>query len=170
MLSCVPQVDLNSHLISATDCVTFLGIKLDSNLKFTHHIAFIKPKTPFGIRTLIKARTYFRLQALLSLCFAFIHSHITYGITSWWNTYNVHLSSIQHIQNTAIRIITNSSFQSNAFTLLQDSPILPISALFKYLNIVQVFSSLNYIIIVYLMYSLMVGCLLILTALGLHTI
>lgn len=143
LLSCVPQVTVNNHLITATNCVSFLGIKLDSNLKFTHHIAFIKQKTAFGIRALIKARTYFPLQALLSLYFAFIHSHITYGITSWGNTYNVHLSSIQHLQNMAIRIITNSPFQSNACTLLLNNSILPISGLFKYHSCILFFKLLH---------------------------
>lgn len=143
MLPCIPQVTLDSHLIAAADCVSFLGIKLDPNLKFTNHIALVKQKTAYGIRALIKSRAFFSEHALLSLYFAFIHSHITYGIASWGNTYSCHLLSIQHIQNQAIRIITNSSFYSDALPLLKANSILPVSGLFKYHLSIIFFKLLN---------------------------
>ena len=70
--------------------------------------------------------------------FAFIHSHINYGIVSWGNTYACHLSSVQHIQNQSIRIITSSSMQSNASVLLHSFNILPVIHLFQF-NIVILF-------------------------------
>lgn len=127
-----PDLILDGHIIPDSNCVSFLGIKLDCNLKFSDHIAFIKHKCTFGIRALIRSKPYFSKGALLSLYFAFIHSHITYGIVSWGNTYHCHLSSIQHLQNQAIRIITNSNFFTNASPLLRDHNILHITGLFRY--------------------------------------
>lgn len=143
MLPFIPQVSIDHHFIPASDCVCFLGIKLDPYLKFTNHILYVKQKTAFGIRTLIKSRPFFSLEALLSLYFAFVHSHISYGITSWGNTYNSHLSSVQHIQNQAIRIITYSSFYSNATPLLQANCILTVSGLFNFHLIITLFKQLN---------------------------
>lgn len=131
-LPCSPAITLNRHNIPPSTCVSFLGIKLDPHLKFTNHIAHIKQKTAFGIRALLKSRAFFSKEALLSLYFAFIHSHIIYGIASWGNTYHCHLSSIQHIQNQAIRIITRSHFFSNASSQLRTNRILQVTDLFNY--------------------------------------
>lgn len=143
MLPFIPQVSIDNHFIPASNCVCFLGVKLDPYLKFTNHILYVKQKTAFGIRSLIKSRPFFSLEALLSLYFAFVHSHITYGITSWGNTYNTHISSVQHIQNRAIRIITNSSFYSNATPLLQANSILTVSGLFNFHLIIMLYKQLN---------------------------
>lgn len=134
-LTFIPELKLGIHSIPACTDVTFLGIHLDSNLTFRCHFQHLKQKTAFGIRALIKARPFFCREALLALYFAFIHSHINYGIVSWGNTYACHLSSIQHIQNQSMRIITSSTMQSNAAALLRLYSILPVNHLFQF-NIV----------------------------------
>lgn len=73
---------IDHHFIPAGDCVSFLVIKLDPYLKFTIRIAYVKQKTAFGVRALIKSRAFFSLDALLSLYFAFIYRRVTYCITS----------------------------------------------------------------------------------------
>lgn len=80
----------------------------------------------------MKARRFFSHHALLSLYFAFIHSHINYGITSWGNAYSSHISSVQHIQNQSIRIIARNSYQSSAPPFLRENKILPVNQLFNY--------------------------------------
>lgn len=132
VLGTLPELKLGSNQIVSCDCVQFLGIILDTNLKFTSHVDHIRKKMAFGIRALLKARPFFPIKALLSLYFAFIHSHINYGISAWGNTYHTHLSSIQHIQNQAIRIITSSPRHSSASPLLRENSVLSVTALFDY--------------------------------------
>lgn len=48
---------------------------------------------------------------------------------------------MQHIQNQSIRIVTSSSLQSNAYTLLRSYNILPVNVLFR-LNLVTLFHKL----------------------------
>lgn len=129
-LTSSPAITVDSHLINVSDSVSFLGVHLDANLTFALHIAHIRKTAAFGIRALLKARSYFSHKALLSLYFAFIHSHITYGIASWGNTYQCHLSSLQHLQNRALRVIFNCSRDSSAIPLLQCNNILTVSNLF----------------------------------------
>lgn len=90
-LSTIPVIQLGIHSISAQSDVVFLGIHLDPCLTFCSHFNHLKQKTAFGIRELIKARPFFSRETLLALYFAFIHSHITYGIVSWGSTYACHL-------------------------------------------------------------------------------
>lgn len=101
----VPHLTIDAHLIHPSDATRFLGVTIDSHLNFDKHIAVISSKIPFGIRVLIKTRTYFPLHIPCSLYFAFIHSHLTY-CSSWGNTYRIHLSKIAHLQNKAMKIIT----------------------------------------------------------------
>lgn len=127
-----PSLTFGSHSISPSPCSSFLGISLDSNLKYIDHISHIKKKIAYGIRALIKTRSYFTRATLLSLYYSFVHSHINYGIMCWGNTYNTHFASLQVLQNQSIRIITNSSRFSNGKCLLHDNNILTISELLNY--------------------------------------
>lgn len=126
------SLTIGPHQITVCEGVTFLGVILDSNLKFASHINHLKKKCAFGIRALIKARPFFSFNALMSLYFAFIHCHISYGIAAWGNTNQCHLSSIQYLKNQAIRIITSSPFHSNASVLLHEHNILCKEKMFHY--------------------------------------
>lgn len=143
LLPKVPSLRLGSATISPCDCTTFLGIRLDCHLKFNYHINHLKTVTAFGIRALIKARNYFPISTLLSLYFSFIHSHLNYGIIAWVNTYKYNLHSVQHIQNQALRIITNSSVYNSSTLLQRKFNILSICRLFQYNIAVMFFKLIN---------------------------
>lgn len=98
---------------------SFLGMILDTSVKYSNHAMHLRKKLAFGIRILIRARNYFNTSTSLKLYYAFIHSHINYCITTCGNTCLTHISPIQHIQNQAIRLITFSSYRTSASSLLQ---------------------------------------------------
>lgn len=77
-----PCINLDSGLLFPCDSVTFLGVEIDKNLKFNKHIASIARKSAYGIRVLYKVRSFFSERILISLYYAFLHSHIEYGISS----------------------------------------------------------------------------------------
>lgn len=142
-LSPTPAITINDHsLLSATKC-SFLGVVLDAHLKYPHHISLIRQRIAHGIRTLIEARRFFSWQTLLKLYYAFIHSHITYYITSWANTYPSHILPLQRLQNQAIRILTFSSPITCASPLFQQHSVLTVCNLFKYKLGILVFKCLN---------------------------
>lgn len=128
----LPTIILDSHVISAADECSFFGATLDSNLKFTKHIAHLKRKIAPGIRILLKARYYFSKPTLLTLFYCFIHSHLNYCITSWGTTYATHIAPLQHLQNQAIRILTFSSFSCCVSDILHNNRILKLDNLVKY--------------------------------------
>lgn len=97
----------------------------------------------YGIRVLIQSRGIFSQPTLLSLYYAFIHSHINYCITSWGNTYSSHLVSLQTIQNQSIRILTRSPYRSNAKALLHANNILTVDNTFKYKLGILLFKQIN---------------------------
>lgn len=131
-LTSFAPIYINSDAIPPSDHCSFLGVELDSSLKFINHINSLKKKMAYGIRVLIKARNYFRLPTLLTLYYAFIYSHINYCISSWGLTYDIHLTPLKRIQNQAIRIITFSSFNSHVTYLYQHLDLLPLDQLILY--------------------------------------
>lgn len=106
-----------THAIYPSQHCSFLGVELDPFLKFTSHINSIKTKTAYGIRVLIKARHYFSPQTLITLYYAFIHSHFNYSMVPWGLTYSSHVTPLQHLQNQAVRIITCSSYNAHVAPL-----------------------------------------------------
>lgn len=140
------SIKLNGSLINPDNECSFLGIVLDSNLKYSNHVIHLRKKLAFGVRILIRARYYFNISTLIKLYYAFIHSHINYCITTWGNTYLTHLSPIQHIQNQAIRLMTFSSYRSSASSLLRNFEILSTVSLFKYHLIIMLFKSLHHLV------------------------
>lgn len=138
-----PIISINNHAIQVVNQCMFLGVVLDSHLKYTQHISYLRTKAAHGIRILLKARHFFSVSTLLSLYYAFIHSHFTYCLSSWGNTYPTHLMPLQYIQNQAIRILTFSPFRSHASSLLQQLSILSINELFKYNLAILLFKSLH---------------------------
>lgn len=63
---------------------------------------------------------------------SFIHSHISYSSVSWGIAYCTHLTSIQIIQNQAIKIATSSPFRSNAKSLLRANNTLTVQELIEH--------------------------------------
>lgn len=139
----IPPIFINQFAIEADEEATFLGIQLDRNLKFLSHIALLRRKMAYGIRVLLKARDIFSQPTLLSLYYAFIHSHLNYCITSWGNTYSSHLVFLQTMQNQSIRILTHSHHRCNAIALLQANNILTVCDTFKYKLGILLYKQIN---------------------------
>lgn len=142
-LTCNPVILSNNYSIPMVNQCSFMGGVLDTHLKYTDHTAYVKRKAAFGIHILLKARPFFKTPTLISLYFAFVHSHFVYCAASWGNTYPTHLIPLQHLQNQAIRIITFSPYRTNASLLLTEYRILTVSNLVKFSLLVYLFKSVH---------------------------
>ena len=62
---------INNAIVSEVQSTKFLGIIIDSNLKWTEHINLIKTKISKGIGIIAKARKYLKQSTLITnvLCF-----------------------------------------------------------------------------------------------------
>lgn len=125
------SVRLDDNLIPMSDSTTFLGVVLDRHMKFNLHAQSLIRKITFGIRAIIKTRSYFQPHIIHSLYHAHIHSHLSYCISAWGNTYLTHLNQLQRLQNQALRLMTFSHFLTNATPLYQNLNIHPLYHLFQ---------------------------------------
>lgn len=124
------SVVINDHTIPASESTRFLGVILDKHLKFHAHAQSLLKKVSFGIHVILKARPYFPQHVILSLYYSYIHSHLSYCLSSWGNTYNTHLDNLQRLQNQAVRLMTFSPYLCRSIPLYVDLKILPLNELF----------------------------------------
>ena len=66
--------------IEVVDCVKYLGIHLDNKLQFKQHIKMLKTKLSRLLGVLYKAKSFLPNYILKKLYYAFIHSHLTFGL------------------------------------------------------------------------------------------
>lgn len=134
---------INSQPIPLHEKACFLGIIIDTHLKFHFHVVSICKKIAYGVRALLKARHFFNTRTLTCLYFAFVHSHLNYCISSWGGSYNVHVSPLEKIQKQVMRIITFSNWQSPSSPLFTQLNILPLSKLYEYSLATMLFRAIN---------------------------
>lgn len=121
---------LDNYTLLASDNVKFLGVTLDKHLKYNSHANSLIKRVSFGIRIIITTRAFFQPHVLISLYHAYINSHLSYCLSSWGNTYAIHLKPLQRLQNQAIKLMTFSPFRCHSLPIYQHLRILPIQQLF----------------------------------------
>ena len=132
MLPVIPHLFVDSVVIPLSGHTSFLGVIVDTHLKFHEHINSVCKKISYGIRALVKSRMCFSIDTLKALYYAFIHSHLSYCITSWGNSYSVHIWPLKVLQKQAIRLITFASRQTPSHPIFSQLHILPVSELYVY--------------------------------------
>ena len=109
------EVDLKIKLcgkrLYPTEVVKYLGVKIDTNLTWHHHVNDLSIKLNRANALPFKIRKYVSLKILRSICFAIFDSYLSYCCLVWAQ----HFSTIQQIvilQKKAVRII---NFQPRNF-------------------------------------------------------
>ena len=86
----------------------FLGTWIDKDLNWKHHVNQLQLKINRNLHMLRMGKKFLSRSALLSVYYAHIYSHLTYGILLWGNMASkTQLNRLQKIQNKCITAITN---------------------------------------------------------------
>jgi hypothetical protein len=85
----------------------FLGVILDNELNWKHHISHISNKLSKSIGILKRARPFFNTKTLLQLYYSFLYPYLSYCSIIWGNAAHSTLWPIFRTQKHAIRIISN---------------------------------------------------------------
>ena len=86
---------LNNELIKPIETAKYLGITLDSQLKFDIYISKLLTKISRSIGVKSKICHYSPKTVLLNLYFALIHSHLSHGIAVWGFIYRTLINKLQ---------------------------------------------------------------------------
>jgi hypothetical protein len=110
----------------------FIGVILDSKLKWDRHISAIKTKIARGIGILNKARKYFTSDTLLTLYYSFIYPHLIYCIEVWGKAAKTYTGSLFKLQKRTIRMITFSPCRTETAPLFRKFNLLILENIYRY--------------------------------------
>ena len=138
----IPDIIINNSQIDQVTKAKFLGVIIDSNLKWTDHIKHVTQKISKGIGIIIKARKYFNSETLLNLYNTLILPFISYCIHVWGTAAHVYSNKIHILQKKIVRIIDGAPPRTYSKPLFHKFKPL----FHKYINIMSVSLCTNYVI------------------------
>lgn len=98
----------NCQYLENANTIKYLGLHIDSNLKWKSHINFILNKMRFLISQFHHLKSKIHKKFLLTLYNSWIQSHLSYGVIAWGGDYITNINRILNLQNKFIKLIIRS--------------------------------------------------------------
>ena len=118
---------VNGLQIPEVEETKFLGMFLDKNLNWEHHMTYLYNKINSNHSLLGLSKKFLNENNLVKLYYAHVYSHIKYGITAWGSmSRRSQLSSIYGIQKSCIKLICKQPKATNILELLKRHKLLKI--------------------------------------------
>ena len=105
----------------------FLGLTIDNNLNFKHHISHLSLKLSRTIALLLKTKPYVPSDIFKCIYYAHIYPHLNYCNSIWSTTYPSYLNHLNVLHKKIIRIITSSDYCEHTSPLFKSLIILNLS-------------------------------------------
>src|SRR6266851_2505507 len=128
----IKTINLGCSILDRVFVTKYLGIYIQDNLRWSMHIKKLSSKIAPHVGMISKIRHYFSQNVVLMYYYAFIHSHMSYAISIWGNTYQTTLNPILVLQKKSIRYLTFANPISHSQPIFQLLKILPFNNLFQF--------------------------------------
>ena len=135
----IEQIDTNSKI----PAIKFLGVFIDPNLSFQYHIKQICNKISRSLYAIRTAKNFLSQNALKSLYYALVHSHLIYGIQIWGGAANKYINDVVLLQKKAIRTICNAKYNAHTEPLFKSKKILPFYDLSSFFKLLFMYDYIN---------------------------
>jgi hypothetical protein len=106
------------------DCIKYLGVIIDTNLRWKEHVNYLNKKIKRSIGLLSKIRYYVDLGCLTKLYHTLIYPFLIYGVVAWGNTYQTIINPLFILQKKDVRIMTFSRFDDPSSSLFKSTKLL----------------------------------------------
>ena len=110
--------------------VKYLGVLIDNNLSWKHHIDYIALKISKTIGIISRLRHFIPTSIILDIYRSLIHPYISYGLSVWGQTTKTNLKRILTLQKRALRLIFLENKREHAIPLFVRANILPVDMLY----------------------------------------
>ena len=125
------ELKLGNTIISKCNNVKFLGVYIDSKLKWDEHINRTKLKISKSFFALNKTKHILPRKNLISLYYTLVYPHLMYGITLWGAAYDIYINKLCVAQKKIIRIIAGAQYNAHTDPLFKKFNILKLSDIYK---------------------------------------
>ena len=105
-----PVVFLDDELLENESSVKFLGMHIDKKLSWSSHVDVISSKICSGLFVLRNIVGMCSIETALSVYYALIESHISYGIALWGSGNIANMEKIFKLQKRAMRYMCDLTF------------------------------------------------------------
>lgn len=112
--------------INFTSSAKYLGIFIDSHLKWDVHVEYLTKKIRSIIYLFYKVRNILETKDLKTLYYTLVNPHLTYAILGWGSILKTHLKSVEILQKRFFKIILNKNITYPSNQLLDDIEIFDI--------------------------------------------
>ena len=102
------KIKLNNESLNQVSNVPYLGIQMDSSLKWNQHVLKLCKQVSGKLALLNRLRRFLDKNALLSLYHAIIQPNIDYAISVWGYSSSANRGLISRLQHRAARIISGN--------------------------------------------------------------
>ena len=136
------KIKLCGKRLYPTESVKYLGVKIDANLTWQHHVNDLSTKLNRANALLFKMRKYVSLKILRSIYFAIFDSYLCYCCLVWAQNFST-IQRILILQKKAVRIINFQPRNSHTSPLFKQNSILKFQDKICLENILFVNKSLN---------------------------
>lgn len=136
-------VSLNNTNISFLHSSKFLGVTVDSRLRFNEQISSLCCKLSKTVGIFYKLSFYLPKSSLIRLYYSLFYPYVIYCNLIWGGAYNVHLNILEMLQKKIIRIVTRSEFLAHTDPLFYETKILKIADVHKFLLAIYVYKKFS---------------------------
>jgi hypothetical protein len=105
--------------LKRVNVVKFLGIFINENISWKHHIDHVCNKISKSIGINSGSRFVLSTRTKLSVYYTLIYPYISYCNTVWSSTYATSLNRIWLLQKRAVRVMTNSEYRAHSAPLFE---------------------------------------------------
>lgn len=135
------SIEIEQVQIDKINSIKFLGLLIDTNLNWNLHVDHILKKVSSGLFALKKMSSLCSTDILKQIYYAYIHSHIKYGICLYGATSNNNMNEILKLQKRALRLMIHLKFTESVKKFFSELKILTVFGLYIFETIMLFKSS-----------------------------
>ncbi|KAG6463038.1 hypothetical protein O3G_MSEX013626 [Manduca sexta] len=118
------------NTIDRVDCIKYLGILIDENVRFKKHILSLVGRTRKIIYIMKTLRRLVNKDILLLVYTALCQSILYYGISVWGGSYKTNMMVLERAQRAVLKVMLSKPFRFSTDDLYNESKVLRVRQLY----------------------------------------
>ena len=118
------QIKINNLSLHEVFEFKFLGIYIDSKLKWKEHIDMVKSRISLYTGILYRLRHYLNVKCLLQVYFTLIYPHLLYCSSLWGGAYKTFIDSLFISQKKLLRVMFFKNRYDHTISIFRDFKLL----------------------------------------------
>ena len=137
------SINVCGDLVKCSEKIRLLGTWLDQSPTFEHHINIKCHTAMFNLQKIRHIRQVLTTDACQTLVFGLVTSNLDYANALYIRLPDCDIAKLQHVQNTAVKVIMNQTKYDSATEALKELNWLPVRFRVIHNSITLVYKSLK---------------------------